>query len=189
MTDHHDTGPYTVRKLWPVDFPAYRRHLLRLDPETRHSRFGGTVSDYFLNNYPDTAQRIGTVVFGGFRDGEIYATAELRPIHLDGSMVDVMAEAAFVVEKGHQHHGLGSALMDRIITTAQNHGIHQLHMICMRDNDRMRKLAARFGARLKFEDGEVLGEIEPAMPTPASMMEESVHDAEGYMTAMLDWRS
>lgn len=186
--DFDDSRAYRVRKLWPLDFPAYRRHLKRLDYDTRHARFGGAVSDSFLEHYPDTAQRIGTVVFAAFLEGEIVGTAELRPIHLDGDLIDVMAEAAFVVERDHQHHGLGSVLMDRIITTAQNRGIHQLHMICMRDNDRMQRLANKHGARLKFEAGEVTGEIAPSYPTPISVFEEGFHDAQGFVTALLDWR-
>ena len=27
----------TIRKLWPTDLPAFRAHLLRLDPDSRHS--------------------------------------------------------------------------------------------------------------------------------------------------------
>lgn len=182
----NDKTAYRIRKLWPLDLAAFRRHLLRLDAETRQARFGGSVSDGFLDAYADTAGRIGTVIYGAFIGSEMYASAELRGLHVAG---DAVAEAAFAVEPEHQHHGVGSLLMDRIITAAQNRGIGQLYMICMRDNDGMRALAGKFGARLRLEAGDVTGEIAPAFPTPASIFDEAMRDAQGFVTAVLDWRA
>ena len=42
-----------VRKLWIGETDKYRDHLLRLDPASRHSRFGGAVSDDFIRNFAD----------------------------------------------------------------------------------------------------------------------------------------
>ena len=42
---HH----YRIRKLWPMETEAFRRHLLRLEPETCQFRFGTPVNDNFLN--------------------------------------------------------------------------------------------------------------------------------------------
>ena len=39
-------GPYRIRKLWPVEGGAFRRHLLRLDAETRQFRFDSAVLDW-----------------------------------------------------------------------------------------------------------------------------------------------
>lgn len=178
-------GTHHLRKLWPPEYAAFRRHLLRLDPETRLARFGTAVNDDFLEAYADTAKRLGTVIYGAFIGPEMHASAELRSLH---GLGDAMAEAAFAVEPGHQHLGLGSALMDRIITAAQNRGIGQLHMICMRDNGRMQRLAEKFGARLRIEAGEVTGQIEPAYPTPFSLFDESLHDTTDFVTAVMDWR-
>lgn len=175
---------YRIRKLWPVETESFRRHLLRLDPETRQFRFGTPVNDNFLNDYADTARRIGTVVYGAFIGNEMVASAELRALHAVG---DEMAEAAFVVEEEHRHHGLGSVLMDRIITAAQNRGIHQLHMICARENQPMQRLGEKFGAQFKIDHGEALGEIEPAPPSPVSLMDEAMHDTADFVTAVLDW--
>ena len=36
---------YRIRKLWPIETESFRRHLLRLDPETRQFRFGTPVND------------------------------------------------------------------------------------------------------------------------------------------------
>lgn len=177
---------YRIRKLWPMENEAFRRHLLRLDEETRHFRFGTAVNDNFLDAYADTARRIGTVIYGAFIGPEMYASAELRALHAVG---DEMAEAAFVSESTHRHNGLGSALMERIITAAQNRGIHQLHMICARENQAMQRLAEKFGAHFKIANGEALGEIETDPVTPLSLLDEAMHDTTDFVTAVLDWSS
>ena len=175
---------YRIRKLWPIETESFRRHLLRLDPETRQFRFGTPVNDNFLNAYADTARRIGTVIYGAFIGSEMYASAELRSLHAVG---DEMAEAAFVVETPHRHHGLGSVLMDRILTAAQNRAIHQLHMICARENQPMQRLGEKFGAQFKIDHGEALGEIETDPPSPVSLLDEAMHDTADFVTAVFDW--
>jgi GNAT superfamily N-acetyltransferase len=175
---------YRIRKLWPLEGEAFRRHLLRLDAETRQFRFGSAVNDNFLNAYAETARRIGTVIYGAFLGPDMFASAELRALH---AMGDDMAEAAFVVESAHRHLGLGSALMDRIITAAQNRGIHQLHMICARNNQPMQRLGEKFGAHFRIDHGEALGEIETDPATPLSLLGEAMHDTTDFVSAVLDW--
>ena len=180
----HDLAPAIIRKLWPTDLPAFRRHLKRLDMETRQLRFGMAVNDSFLDAYADTANRLGTVIYGAFLAGDLRATAELRPLE---ETAEPIAEAAFTVEKPYQDHGLGSELLDRIITAAQNRGIHHLQMICLRENGRMQHLADKFGARLKVEPDAVTGAIATAHPTPMSVLEESFLDDQGIVSALLTW--
>lgn len=175
----------TLRKLWMGDLGVLRAHLKRLDPEARRLRFGGVTTDDFIDAYVDTAFRLDATIFGVFIDGEIRASAELRGI-FGGMAPD--AEAAFAVEGDWQDQGLGSELMDRILTTAQNRGVARLHMICLSENARMRHIAGKFGARLSFAQGEVAGEVTPPGPTPMSLLDEFVNDAQGFVTAVFDWR-
>jgi RimJ/RimL family protein N-acetyltransferase len=175
----------TLRKLWMSDLAAFRTHLKRLDAEARRLRFGGVTSDEFIDAYVDTAFRLDATIFAIFIDGEIRGSAELRSI-FSGAAQD--AEAAFAVETDWQDQGLGSELMDRILTSAQNRGIARLHMICLSENARMRHIAGKFGARLTFAEGEVSGEVSPPSPTPMSLLDEFVHDAQGFVTAVFDWR-
>jgi GNAT superfamily N-acetyltransferase len=158
----------TLRKLWIADLGALRAHLKRLDPEARRLRFGGVTNDQFIDAYVDTAFRLDATIFAVFIDGEIRGSAELRSV-FGGSSSD--AEAAFAVETEWQGQGLGSELMDRILTAAQNRRVARLHMIC-----------------LSFAEGEVTGEMSPATPTPMSLLDEFVHDAQGFVTAVFDWR-
>lgn len=174
----------TIRKLWPSDRDALKAHFNRLDPETLRLRFGGMPAPDFIESYIATLYQLGTTVFGAFIAGELHASAELRPI-LPARPRE--AEAAFAVEKPFQDKGLGSALMDRVLTAAQNRGIARLHMICLTENIRMRRLAGKFGARIKLADGEVTGRLDPPYPTPVSLLDELFFEARGFATAVFDW--
>jgi GNAT superfamily N-acetyltransferase len=173
-----------IRRVWPAEFAELRAHLKRLDPDSRLMRFGGAVSDQFIDEYVDSAHRLGTVVYGAFEGGHLVAAGELRTIFETWPLA---AEAAFSVEKPWQDHGLGDTLMGRIITVAQNRGISTVYMICMRENARMQHLAGKHKARLQFDDGEVAGHVDPAWPTPSSLMSEFLDSANGFVTAVLSW--
>ena len=61
-------------------------------------------------------------------------------------------------------------------------------MLCPSENARMGHIAGKCGARLTFAEGQVTGEVAPKSPTPASLLDEFVHDAQGFVTAVFDWR-
>jgi GNAT superfamily N-acetyltransferase len=176
----------SVRKLWPGEAGAYRDHLLRLDPESRHRRFSGTVSDEFIIRYAAGAEDIGVVVHGFFVGGVLRGAAELRRV---GSMADGEAEAAFSMEQPWQNHGIGTALLERTLLSARNRGIRSLHMHCLADNRRMQKLARKFEADLSFDFGSVVGEVDPPHSTALSLLREWVADGYGIANAMLDAQS
>jgi len=172
-----------IRKLWIGEAAKYRDHLLRLDPESRHSRFGGGVAESFIRNYVDLSIALEAVVHGFFIGGEMRGAAELRPL---GLRFPHQAEAAISVEKPWQSHGVGSALLRHTLLTARNRGIRQLHMACLAENLRMQQLARKFDAELSFDFGNVVGEVESSRPTPLSVMRELMADSHGFATAMLD---
>ncbi|MCX7313202.1 MAG: GNAT family N-acetyltransferase [Alphaproteobacteria bacterium] len=175
-----------VRKLWIGEAARYRDHLLRLDAESRHSRFGGGVSDDFIIAYVKTTFGLGSVVHGFFADGVLRGAAELRPL---GRAFASEAEAAFSIETDWQSHGVGSMLLDRTLLAARNRGIKTLHMACLANNLRMQELARKFTAELSFDFGDVVGEVAAARPTPLSVLRELVADNCGFATAVLDVQS
>src|SRR5262249_31559381 len=143
-----------IRKMWSVEAGRYREHLLRLDPVSRRNRFGGDVSDEFLDEYATLATNIDTVIHGFFVNGTMRGAAELRPI---GAPIAREAEAAFSIEEPWQSHGVGSALLARTLLAARNRGITFLHMACLADNERMQQLARKFDAELRFDFGSTVG--------------------------------
>ena len=54
------------------------------------------------------------------------------------------------------------------------------------DNERMRQLAGKFDAELRFDFGSVVGELAAPHPTPISVAREIVADSHGFATALLD---
>jgi len=182
MQEHLPDGGI-VRKLWLGETDAYRDHLLRLDPDSRHRRFSGTVADDVIVKHAATADDLGVVVHGFFVDGTLRGAAELRHF---GDMYSRQAEVAFSIEKPWQSHGVGTALLSRTLLTARNRGIKTLQMNCLADNRRMQQLAKKFEADLKFDFGSVVGEVEAPWVTPASVMREVLEDAHGMTAAWLD---
>ncbi len=159
----------TIRKLWIGEAAKYRDHLLRLDPESRRNRFGGAVSDQFIENFVELTHGLDAVLHGFFVDGVLRGAAELRTL---GSALAHEAEAAFSIEKPWQSHGVGSELLERTLLAARNRGIQLVHMTCLANNQRMQQLARKFDAELTFDFGSVVGEVEASFPTPMSMLRE-----------------
>lgn len=175
-----------IRKLWIVEADVYRDHLLRLDPDSRHSRFGGAVSDEFIRNYVGSTYPLNAIMHGFFVDGVLRGAAELRPL---GPALTREAEAALSIEAPWQSHGVGSALLGRTLLAARNRGIRSLHMACLSNNKRMQELARKFAAELSFDFGSVIGEVAAPRPTPLSVLREAVADGHGFATAVLDVQS
>ena len=172
-----------IRKLWVGETSDYRDHLLRLDSQSRRNRFGGAVSDEFIQNYIELAAGLDVVIHGFFVEGVLRGVSELRPL---GPTLVREAEAAFSIEAPWQSHGVGSALLSRTLLTARNRGYKLLHMACLAENRRMQQLARKFDAELTFDFGSVVGEVEAAHPTPLSVMREFMADSHGFATALLD---
>ena len=175
-----------IRKIWIDRTGVYREHLLRLDRDSRRNRFGGAVSEEFIENYTELSIGLDAVMHGFFIDGVLRGVAELRPL---GKEFAQEAEAAFSIEQPWQSHGVGSALLERTLLAARNRGIKLLHMACLANNQRMVDLARKFEAELTFDFGSVVGEVEAAHPTPMSVWREVVADSHGFATAMLDVQS
>ena len=180
---HEPLTDGVIRKMWIDRAGPYRDHLLRLDKESRRNRFGGAVSDEFIENYIELSLGLDAVIHGFFVDGILRGVAELRPL---GNGFAEEAEAAFSIETPWQSNGVGTALLERTLLAARNRGIKLLHMACLVNNARMIELARKFEAELKFDFGSVIGEVEAAHPTPMSVWRELVADTHGFATAMLD---
>jgi RimJ/RimL family protein N-acetyltransferase len=173
----------SIRKLWPADAALFREHLLRLDKESRRLRFAHAVSDAFIEAYARRMGDFGSIVFAHFRDGRVRGAAELRRL---GDVWGPEAEAAFSVESIFQDHGIGTELMGRVVRAARNRGIRRLYMSCLAENGRMQAIARKHDADLKFEVGEVIGQIVPQMPDYVSVFSEAAEDRVGFMIAVLE---
>ena len=175
--------PGTFRKLWPHEQALFRDHLLRLDKTSRVMRFAHGVSDSFIEDYARHMADAGSTVFAYVEDGLVRAAAELKKL---GAIWGSEAEAAFSVESAFQERGLGTELMGRVIRAARNRGVHLLYVSCLASNAGMQAIARRHEADLRFELGEVVGEIVPQEANYFSLLAEAVEDRMGFMMAVLD---
>jgi GNAT superfamily N-acetyltransferase len=175
----------TVRKLWPTETTKFRDHLLRLDRDARRLRFAHSVSDAFIIDYAGRMLENGAIVYGYVVDGEVRAAAELRRL---GESWKTEAEAAFSVEAPYQSQGIGTELMGRVIRAARNRGVEHLIMSCLAENQKMQAIARKHEAELRFEYGEVVGEIVPATPNYFTLISEAVQDQMSVMLAIFDIR-
>lgn len=176
------TGTGAIRRLWPTERALFREHLLRLDPVTRHQRFGTAVNDAFLENYAETTFGVGGIVYAYVEDGVVRGAAELRGLD------DILAqtgEAAFSVEMGWRRQGIGTDFFRRLITAARNRSIRTLYMTCLPENAAMRRLAAKFDADLVGGYADVEGVIAPGGPTPFTILDEALDNATGFATLAL----
>lgn len=176
----------TVRKLWPTETDKFRDHLLRLDKDSRRLRFAHSVSDAFIADYASRMTEYGSVVYGHIVATRVRGAAELRRL---GDSWGQEAEAAFSVERAYQDQGVGTELMGRVVRAARNRGIRRLYMSCLAENSRMQTIAKKHDADLRFEYGEVIGEIMPATPNVFSIMAEAAEDRVGFLIAVLELHS
>ena len=175
-----------IRKLWPTETDKFREHLLRLDKDSRRLRFAHSVSDSFVDDYASRMAEFGSVVCAYILDGRVRAAAELRRL---GDAWGEEAEAAFSVEKAFQDQGIGTELMGRVVRAARNRGIRRLYMSCLAENSKMQAIARKHEADLRFEYGEVIGEILPDTPNYFSILAEAAEDRVGFMIAVLELHS
>ena len=176
-----------IRRLWSADLPLFRDHLLRLDQESRHARFGMAVSDQFLQDYAEHCFAMNGITFGYFVDGVIRGAGEFRPLfEMYELSAQRTAEAAFSVEKDWRRKGVGTELLVRIIHTARNRQAKELFMSCLASNRAMQNLALHFKAEIAFEPDQSTGKLIGRPPTPFSLMQEALEDSASYATAFLD---
>jgi RimJ/RimL family protein N-acetyltransferase len=181
-----NAGEGIIRRLWPTETDKFRDHLLRLDKGSRRLRFAHSVSDAFIEEYASRMSEFGSLVYGYIVDGKVRGAAELRRL---GDTWGEEAEAAFSVERVYQDQGVGSDLMGRVVRAARNRRIRRLYMSCLAENARMQVIAKKHEAVLRFEYGEVIGEILPDQPNYFSMMAEAAEDRVGFMIAVLELQS
>jgi len=146
-------------------------------------RFACEVSDDFIIDYASRMNEFGNIIYGYIEHSQLCAAAEIKKL---GDIWGHEAEAAFSVEQPFQNHGLGTQLMGKVIRSARNRGVHTLFMSCLAENTKMQAIARHYHGHLKFEYGDVIGEIIPQKADYFSYMSEAMDDRAGYLLAVLD---
>ena len=176
-----------IRKLWIGEADAYRDHLLRLDPDSRHSRFGGGVSDEFIRDYVGTTFGLGAVVHGFFVDGMLRGAAELRPL---GPAFAREAEAALLHR---EPTGRATASARRCSTARCSPRATAASSTCTWPASPTTAACRSWRANSPPNSASISAawsaRWRAARPTPLSVMRELVADSHGFATAVLDVQS
>lgn len=178
MTKNKQENPESllIRRLWPAEADLFIDHFKHLDDQSRAMRFGGAVHESFIENYARSALSADGIVFGAFVNGSLVGVGEVK---FATDAFPWRAEAAFSVVSEWQDHGIGTALLDRIIAVAKNRSVSGLDLWCRTSNSAMRRLAEHHDAELEFEHDEAHGIVRVPWPTPASVLEEFMGEAIG----------
>ncbi|MEM8627976.1 MAG: GNAT family N-acetyltransferase [Pseudomonadota bacterium] len=168
MTGLRPVGEF--RAVQSYELQAFRAHLLRLDDAGRRMRFCHSVNNAFIESYAARSLLSGGVTYGYFVDGILRAVAELRPAgpgtppmgEVVGKTVwGPSAESAFSVEPDWQGRGVGTRLFQMVVNTARDHGVTHLYISCLPENERIQRIASKFDARLVYDGGDVMADIDP----------------------------
>ena len=171
------------RKLLPTDLNAYRDHLLRLSANDRYARFCGFKTDEAIVGYCRGIDWRFTIMVGCFVRGELRAVAELRT---EPKVWPGEGELAVSVEPGFQNQGLGSGVIQRILTVARNRTVRRLVLICLISNRRMQAIVRKFLGTLECDMGEATGWIEMPWPNQLSLMQEALDNSAALVNGVLD---
>jgi len=169
------------RKLRSFDAAGFEAHLLKLDDADRRARFSGKVGDDVVRAYAAGIDWTTACLLGCFDGQMLCAVAEL---HADSALVSRGGEFAVTVAPAYRNRGIGSELLRRTILLARNRMIGRLHMICLIDNQPMRRMADKFHGQLDFEDGQVWAKLAVPYPDPVSLFSEAFTEGMGLAAAM-----
>lgn len=170
------------RKLNRFDAPAFEGHLLALAPVDRRARFSGNVADESVRAYVAGIDWQAACLLGCFEDATLVGVAEL---HAGAGLPARSGEFAVTVATSHRNRGVGSELLRRTILLARNRMVGKLHMICLVDNQPMRRMADRFHSQIDVEDGQAWARLAVPFPDPVSLLSEALEDGIGFAAATM----
>lgn len=171
------------RKLLPTEGPLLAEHLTRLSAEDRRLRFGGMfLRDEAVRRYVDSIDWAHSWHVGSFAEGALRAVVQLsvpRPGGGAGSpwLRPGAAEFAVSVEKPWQRRGVATHLLGQAVVVARNRNVRDLYMLCLPENEPMRRLARKVGIHLVFRDGEITGHVDLPAPDQLTVFAEFAVEA------------
>ena len=142
---------------------VYGRHLKKLTPEDRYTRFCYSVKDEVIDQF------ILNILYNQ-QDHHLFTATEFDTIIGFGHLAreDDDWELAVSVDYSAQGRGVGNKLMSYMIPWAQIHGVHNVFMHCITHNQKIRHLAIKHGLRTVERDGtEITSRVE--LPRPTAM--------------------
>ena len=159
-----------ARKLTVLDKQKIVYHLQSLQGEDRRLRFGGTVSDTYIQQYVENSFDTNYKWFG--------------VDHIDGSLIAAchaavtkdQAELGCSVNPEYRNQGLAQSMFERAVTWIRTKGITTVFMHCLTENRAMRHIASKNDMVVFSEMGETDAEVKVEPATPVTHMQDAYMD-------------
>lgn len=139
----------------------YSRHLKNLSPEDRYTRFCYNIKDEQIDQF------ILSILYNQ-QDHHLFTATVDDAIVGFGHLAREGAnwELAVSVDNNVQGQGVANKLMSFMIPWAQIHGVHNVFMHCITQNQKIQHLARKHGLRTVERDGqEITSRVELPRPT------------------------
>lgn len=150
---------YSIKKLSEFNRQKVQEHFLRLDPESRRSRFCATMNNENLSLYAKNLDFIHNGIFGIFNDNlDIIGLGECVSYDPKNGYSSI-AEVAFSIEKPYQGKKLGNKIMQKVVQYANLHNLKELKMYFLKTNAATFHLAKKYNFKLEYYSSEISGTI------------------------------
>lgn len=160
--------PIPVQRLTANARSAYLAHLLALDVDDSHLRFGARLSPHAIAAYVDHIDFDVDSLFGVY--GEELVLTGAAHLAFGGEI----AELGLSVLPAARRQGVGGALIARAYEFARNRATPRLFMHCLAENAAMVRLAKRAGMDVVVEAGDADAYVALPPATPLSLTSELV---------------
>ena len=158
------------RKLSLLDKYKLIMHLQSLQGEERRLRFGGSVSDSYIESYVEKSFDGESKWFGiDHIDNKIVAACHV-------AIIDDMAELGCSVDADYRNQGIAQAMFDRAVTWLRTKGIQDVCMHCLSENGAMKHIARKNDMVVVSEYGESDANVHLDPPTPIVHMVDAYAD-------------
>lgn len=150
--------PPTLQRIGSERREAVREHLLGLEPDARHMRFGHRVSDAWIDNYVRTIDFSRDLVLAWLYDhGKVLGLVHLA--HVNGQVT----EFAISVVESLRGGGHGQRLTRQALDLAAGMGYGTAHIQFLSANRPMAAIVDHFAGSHEAEGGERIAHV----PLPA----------------------
>lgn len=150
-----------IRRLGPQDHAEVCAHLARLGAGDLYARFSQPMNAVALENFCRGVSWLRTYLLGYFVDDEIHGIGELR---LERYREPDVAELALSIEQEFQNLGIGTELFRRLLLLARNRGLRGVWFQYRMENLRLKRIAEKFGAKIRVNEGEADGCLDLQSP-------------------------
>jgi GNAT superfamily N-acetyltransferase len=170
--------PHHVHILSERHRPDLLGHLLQLEAEDRHLRFGTAIADAGIRSYVDSIDFTHADVFAVF-DEKVRITGA---VHL--AYADDEGELGLSVLKDTRGRGIGNSLFERATVHLSNRFVRRVFMHCLRDNLVILHLARKNGMRIALDGSEADAWLDLPNASPGTVTAEWL----ASRLALLDYR-